>query len=503
MPNAIQRTLCPRANVSRAPTSCFRHELREPPAAQRHAPRQEVSEPFASRGTAPPSSSVKRRKREIEGHLRVYRVRMIPTTEQARELKRCFSAARHAYNAAVAAVNGGDRANFYERRAAYKLVAKPAWAQGVSSSIVDGAVEQAVNAYKSNYAKMRVNAQHTHFHVGFRSHKKASTEVLRIEGDGELKQKHSPLLKLSETPYASANRAECLAHFGCNLKAVGGIRLQDKEHVVRKMLAEGRRLKETCKIQWDKRVKAFYFLYTHEIPRLEDPDPEFETKRVVATDPGVRRFQTFYSPTSGDVGTLLYKQRTELETRCKAIDDHTSWLVTRAQRYSSPEERARRTRRQRQRTFGAKKRALAKERVRLHEWMRAAHYDAANFLLKRYDVVIAPKLATAEMVPRDGRVFGSKTARAMLTWSHGLFAQRLESAAVRYPGRCVIADSGEPGTSKTCTRCGFWNASLGASQTYECPRCNVLTDRDVAGARNNFLAAYGQAVDKGWDGQTW
>ena len=85
-----------------------------------HAKHALLTTAHCSRRSSPPSprsvncSRPPRRKREIEGHLRVYRVRMIPTPEQARELKRCFSAARHAYNATVAAVNGSDRANFYQ-----------------------------------------------------------------------------------------------------------------------------------------------------------------------------------------------------------------------------------------------------------------------------------------------------------------------------------------------------------------------------------------------------
>ena len=62
---------------------------------------------------------------------------------------------------------------------------------------------------------------------------------------------------------------------------------------------------------------------------------------------------------------------------------------------------------------------------------QGAHYDAANFLLRRYDVLILPKLSTGQMVQKDSRVFGSKVARSMCTMSHGLFSQRMESAASR------------------------------------------------------------------------
>jgi transposase len=507
-PNAVELSEYTRTRSHSAPTqreAACSHRIFTPPDSAYVGVHEALSQPFASHGTQAETKpkTVKRRKRALDGHLRVYSVRMFPTAAQTAELKRCFSAARHAYNATVASVNGGQRANFYERRDEYKGVAKPAWATTVSARIVEGGVEQAVNAFQSNYAKMAVNPQHTHFDVKFRSRRKARTEVIRVEGDGTSKQKNSPLLAFKPVPFTnSANRAECLALFGCNLKAVGGIRLQDKAHVIQKMLAEGRRLKETCKIHWDKRARAFHFMYTYEIPRLEDPDPEFETKRIVATDPGARRFQTFYSPTSGEVGILLHGARDEVERRCFDIDRRTSWLAKRRSREAPQPECKPRKRKQRQCTVRAKGRRLAKERVRLHEWMRFSHYDAANALLERYDLVIAPKLETADMVPRNGRVFGSKTARAMYTWSHGLFAQRLESAAARYAGRCVLTQTGEPGTSKTCTHCGKWKAELGGAEHYECASCGVYYDRDVGGARNNFLAALGMAKGVGWDGNS-
>jgi hypothetical protein len=72
---------------------------------------------------------------------------------------------------------------------------------------------------------------------------------------------------------SSDRRVECLALFGCNLKNVGGIRLQDKQHVIDRLLAEGNRLKEDAKILWDKRTESYHFIYTFEQPSLPDPDP--------------------------------------------------------------------------------------------------------------------------------------------------------------------------------------------------------------------------------------
>jgi transposase len=512
-PHAAAANAVPRVEFTRKETTkpVFVQTLyRPPPARCDRRPRPDLSTAFAPAHAANPAAAPSKnpfgRKRPIAGQLRSYKVRMIPTEEQARELKRCFSAARHAYNATVAAVRGGARVNLVELRKAYRASPnKPAWTTGVNSKIIAGAVDQAVNAYKTNFAKLRQNPGH-HFEVHFRSHRKAKTEVLRVEGDGEQTAKNSPLMCFKPVPFANnaALRSECLAFFGNNLKDTGGIRLQDKQHVVERLLAEGARLKETCRIHWEKRTNQFYFIYVYDLPSRPDPDPQFETKRLVATDPGVRDFQVWYSPTSGEHGTLFFGGGRQLVKRCFAIDRQTSRVAKRnnAERSDAdnPVHAQRRTPKQRESTFRRMEHKLARDRLRLHNWMACGHYAAANFLLGRFDVVVAPRLRTGQLVPRSGRVFGSRTARSMLTWSHSLFEQRLHSAAFRYAGRHVISDSGEPGTSKTCAHCGHWHAALGASSIFVCPSCGVEMNRDVAGARNNFFAAYGRARGIGWDG---
>jgi putative transposase len=150
------------------------------------------------------------------------------------------------------------------------------------------------------------------------------------------------------------------------------------------------------------------------------------------------------------------------------------------------------------------RRKLAKERRRLHGYVESAHYDAANFLLDHHDIIIQPILKVSELVKKKRderlqRVFGSKMARAMCTWSHYLFRRRLVSASARYAGRHVY-ETTEPGTSKTCTHCGTWKNDLRlGDKVFECRRCNLAIDRQLAGARNNFLAAYGMAIGMHWD----
>ena len=91
--------------------------------------------------------------------------------------------------------------------------------------------------------------------------------------------------------------------------------LEDKVEVIEHLVSEGTP-RFDGKLTWDKRIGAFHFIYTYELPRLVDPDPALQTKRIVATDPGVYPFQAWYSPTSGEHGRLLEGETDKLISRC-------------------------------------------------------------------------------------------------------------------------------------------------------------------------------------------
>ena len=228
----------------------------------------------------------------LNGHLRTYKVLMLPTRTQVLELKRCFSAARRAYNQTLARIKNGEPVNFINLQKAFRAEPPPEWASGkkaVASSILAGAQKQATDAYNTNLKKKKKNPNHR-FEVKFRSTKRTLTEVIKIEKDRyNSDKKHSTLLAFRPVPYT--RRPECLAFFGNNLKDVGGIRLQSSHaENIERMVAEGNRLKEDAKIHYDKRTNKFRFVFTFEAPQVEDLDPEFLNKRVVATDPGCKAF---------------------------------------------------------------------------------------------------------------------------------------------------------------------------------------------------------------------
>ena len=171
-------------------------------------------------------------------------------------------------------------------------------------------------------------------------------------------------------------------------------------------------------------------------------------------------------------------------------EEHITWLKQRCQDLRKMRRNAHR-----------------RECFRNREWMRHAHYDAVRYLCGQWDVVISAcafsLVQTLQMVaantpfkqlmqrqnPTNGkqRVIGKQTVSQLQFWSHFTFNQRLASRAETEGVH--VCWTRENGTSKTCGRCGSWNANLGASETFDCEKCKWKANRDVNGARNNLLCA--------------
>ena len=450
----------------------------------------------------------------LDGQMRTYKVLMLPTPQQKKELKRCFAVARQAYNYANALVQGGQKKNFIELRTLWVEHTKQLPVEDdasahnerpIATKIAARAIKQLLDAYATNETKrkkrMWLNAKYpdaakpldeyvVHDRTIF-----TPTEVIII--DKHQKGCTPGLRKITSLPDRGESRSDCLAFFGNNLTDVGGIHLHDSTRCIKSMVLESGCMKEDAKILWDKATDGFHFIYAFTQPILLDPDPSFSNKRIVATDPGCYPFQAWYSPTSGCHGELMHGGTEELKARLRKLEALEARVKKRA--YKPPKARYRSRKSYNHSTRRLEKK-LAKERRRQHEWVRNAHYDAANFLLRNHDIVIQPVLQVSRLVKTNDRNVSKETTKVMLAWSHRQFRQRLRSAAFRYPGRHVL-ETKEPGTSKTCTNCGHWHSGLRVSdKVYVCPACAIQVNRQTAGARNNFFAAYGESVGIGWDG---
>lgn len=191
---------------------------------------------------------------------------------------------------------------------------------------------------------------------------------------------------------------------------------------------------------------------------------------IISLDPGVRTFMTGYSPCGdtyewgkGDIGRIY--------RLCHSLDKlQSKWSqanVRHKQRYNM-------------------KRAGTKIRKKIRNLVDELHKKMVKWLVENFRVVLLPEFETQQMVKRLNRKIGSKTARAMLTWSHYRFKMRLLNKTREYPW-CKILIVDENYTSKTCGCCGYLHQKLGSSKTFRCPKCRLETDRDIHAARNILL----------------
>ena len=192
-------------------------------------------------------------------------------------------------------------------------------------------------------------------------------------------------------------------------------------------------------------------------------------QRILALDPGVRTFFTGYSP-SGEVVEWGVDDICRIRRICYSIDRLQSKMGvqdnTRSRRYRL-------------------RRAFHRSIRRVRNLVDEVHKKLTRWLVLHYDVVLLPSFDVSEMVPKAHRKIGSKTARAMLTWSHYRFKQRLLDKTKEFPScRVIVCD--EHFTTKTCGQCGVLN-DVGASKAYSCTKCDAEFDRDVNAARNVYL----------------
>jgi putative transposase len=429
-----------------------------------------------------------KRKVPLKGCLRSYKVRMYPTPEQKSALRKWVGASNHAYNKAVEMIRGlRTKASFIQIRNSIvpsAVVGRLSrWVLDVPSRIRGGAVKHAIDAQHVNLQEKGFGK----FRLQYRSFRHSPTAVVVIHKlDGPLRHFSSS----DKNPNSSQKRffsaGMSLSGFSSTNK---DILLRDRRWLAEKLVGD-KNLKEDGKILWDKRTGRWYLsvLVDTLVKGVIQSMDSIPMKKVVALDPGVRSFNTYYSP-DGIHGELLHGALGEMKRMCKDIDWIRSAMDKKKNQYkdvsASPQTRPeynvfRRTIYHLKKRFG-----YVSEKLR--SWRTNAHYDAVNFLLGEYDVILIPEFETQKMARKQSRNLNNKTVRMMYTWSHYSFRQKLLSKCQLDLCKSVRLIT-EPGTSKTCGACGWWNAGLGGSKVFGCHSCRVELDRDINGARNNLLA---------------
>ncbi len=310
--------------------------------------------------------------------------------------------------------------------------------------IREGAIKDLVQAYKTNWSKREKNPDHK-FEVKFRSKKDGQQAVvIPSVAVSLLRKEHAQesLVKMYPTYLTGQINYFTRSYNGP--------------------------IEYDCRLSLDKLGRFYLHVpFSRHVEVRENQTDGDSSKRWAALDPGIRSFLTGYSP-DGRAFDIGNTDVSRLYRLCLALDK----LVSRTQQ---------------RRKF--KRKTMLRAQVRARNKIRAivdeVHWKTIRYLCERYEHIVIPKFEVSQMVVRASRRIRSKTARALLTWSHYRFRCRLLEKASQLGSTIHVRT--EEYTSKTCTSCGNVKHDLGGAKTYRCVICGLKTDRDLNGARNIFL----------------
>jgi putative transposase len=209
----------------------------------------------------------------------------------------------------------------------------------------------------------------------------------------------------------------------------------------------------------------YYLIVSEEVqPRQID-----NQGRVVALDPGVRTFMTFFSESS--YGWLGNDSNLHIQKLCFKLDK----LISRMSKASSAQKKR----------F---KKAADRLKSKIQHVVKELHHKTARFLVNNFDVILLPSFEASEMIGKSRRKIRSQTVRQMLTLSHYQFKKHLEWKAWE-SGKVALTDINEAYTSKTVSWTGEVK-KIGGSRVIKDGEGNLM-NRDLNGALQDFPSCIG------------
>jgi len=192
--------------------------------------------------------------------------------------------------------------------------------------------------------------------------------------------------------------------------------------------------------------------------RRRENQARFMTKgdRVIALDPGVRKFLVGYDP-QGKCYIIGEGAQKRLVSLLKKVDLENSGTI------------------ERRRVF-----LLWKQ---IKNLVSELHWKVSSFLVENYDTILLPDFRIKQMV-KKGKPLGKMTKRLLNMFSFYKFKEKLQYKCNTYGKKLLIVD--ESYTSCTCGVCGTIN-KMGGKEIYLCQICGLEIDRDVIAARNILI----------------
>jgi len=220
-----------------------------------------------------------------------------------------------------------------------------------------------------------------------------------------------------------------------------------------------------CKLSYNAKTKTFILIK----PVKHNAVAYKDRNKTCSLDPGMRIFQTIYSPGNKLIGNICNGDNPKLEKLIKRLEKEK---------------------------IGLNKKQTEKVNMKIRQKIKSKindmHNKTVNILCRSYDEIIIGDMSTQGIVSNKNNL-PKQTKRLAHVLSHFTFRQKLIAKAEEYSVNVVVGD--ERYTSKACGKCGELHENLGANKVFTCPHCAFKISRDVNGARNIMIQNIERNVD--------
>lgn len=201
------------------------------------------------------------------------------------------------------------------------------------------------------------------------------------------------------------------------------------------------------------------------IPKSFDIKQSINQEGVVAIDPGVRTFATYFSSNGyfGSIGNKAFDKLLRLNLK---VDKLTSAVKLENSKTKKSNL----------------KRVLQKTRTRIKNLIDDLHWKTINFFVQNFKVVIFPPFNVKDMLEKKGRKLRKKVVRSMQGLSFYTFKERLKQKCIE--NGVIFLENSEAYTSKTNSFTGEL-MDIGSKEYFMYDGLKI--NRDINGARNILL----------------
>ena len=204
------------------------------------------------------------------------------------------------------------------------------------------------------------------------------------------------------------------------------------------------------------------------IPKEVKTTPIDNQEGIVAIDPGVRTFATYFSTEGyfGKLGQGAFDRILKLNLK---VDK----LISKLSKETDKNKKSN------------LKRSIFNIRFKIRNLIDELHWKVIKFFTSRFKVIIFPPFNVSEMVKKSKRKLPKKVVRAMNCLRFFEFKERLKLKCKE--NRITFVESSEAFTSRTNSFTGELIENLGSKEKFKFN--NILVDRDINGARNILIRA--------------